>query len=228
MANALLYAPSGGGKTVQATRIPAPNRGKNALLCSDNSSIVLKQAQFARPNLDIVTVKHWMTKDKTGKNQEFFQHQFEAAVDSKKYDNIIVDNLSDLFDLAILEMHECGLYKDMRQAYLDTYWGIKRVVRRAGQLDCNVIFTAWEDHKETPLHTGEQIVYISPKIHPTIFDNVTGLCNIVGRVCTATDKDGKKQWFYITEGNDAMFAKNQLTGAAKCWPEDLWGKHEQG
>lgn len=226
MANALIYAPSGGGKTVQTTRIPAPNRGRNALLCSDNSSVVLKQPQFKRDNLDIVTVENWMNTDKRGRPQSYFHQQFEEAVESKKYDNIIVDNLSDLFDMAILEMDESGRYKDMRQAYQVVYQAIKRLARKAGQLDCNVIFTAWANQQAVILPSGERGIRIEPKLPSKILDNVLGLCNIVGYISTAVDKDGKKQWFYITEGSPNLYAKNQLTGAAKCWPEDLWGKNE--
>lgn len=222
--NALIYAPSGGGKTVQATRIPAPNRGKNALLCSDNSSIVLNQPQFKRPNLDIVTVEHWMDKDNVGRKQTHFRDQFEKAVESKKYDNIIVDNLSDLFDLAILEMDESGRYKDMRQAYQSTYQDIKRLARKAGQLDCHVIFTAWANQQEIMLPNGERTIRIEPKLPSKIIDNVLGLCNVVAYIATALDKDGKKQWFYTMEGSPTLYAKNQVTGAAKCMPEDLWGK----
>ena len=224
MANALIYAPSGGGKTVQATRIPAPNRGKNALLCSDNSSIVLKQKQFLRPNLDIVTVEHWTSTDKEGKPQSYFHKLFEDAVDSKKYDNIIVDNISDLFDLAILEMEESGRYKDMRQAYQSVYQAIKRLARKAGQLDCNVIFTAWAEQQNIVLPTGEQAIRIAPKLPAKILDNVLGLCNIVGYIGTGIGKDGEKQWFYITEGSPTLYAKNQVTGASKCWPDQLWGE----
>jgi hypothetical protein len=41
MANALVYCKSGGGKTVNSTLVAAPKRGKNLLICTDNSSIVL-------------------------------------------------------------------------------------------------------------------------------------------------------------------------------------------
>ena len=54
MANALLYTQSGGGKTVNSTLVAATKRGKNLLICTDNSSIVLKN--FERPNLEIQNV----------------------------------------------------------------------------------------------------------------------------------------------------------------------------
>ena len=54
MPNALLYTQSGGGKTVNSTLVAAPKRGKNLLICTDNSSIVLRK--FKRPNLEIKNV----------------------------------------------------------------------------------------------------------------------------------------------------------------------------
>lgn len=219
--NALLYCHSGGGKTVQATRIPAPNRGRNCLLCTDNSHVVLMQPQFCRENLDIVVVEHWLKADKDGNPQPHFSEQFSAAVDSKKYDNIIVDNLSDLFDLSILETEERGLIKDGRQIYQASYQAIKRLTRRAGQLDCNVIFTAWAEQYETTTASGDRVPCIIPKLPGKIMENVLGLCNIVGYVASA-EKDGKRQWYYITEDRPNMRGKNQLTGAKSVLPEKLW------
>ena len=161
MASALIYCPSGGGKTVNSTRVQTRKRGRNLLLCSDNSSVVLKN--FDRPNLDIQTVKHWLNKDKTGVTQECFHNQFDSAVESKKYDNIIVDNISDLFDMSILELKDSGKFNDNRQAYQTVYEGIKRLVRKAGQLDCDVILTAWAEQQQIVLPTGEQAMRITPK-----------------------------------------------------------------
>jgi phage nucleotide-binding protein len=216
--NALIYAPSGGGKTVQVTRTPGK---RNLLLCSDNSSVVLNQPKFKRDNLDIQTVSHWLPNDKYNKPQEHFHAQFETAVESKKYTNIFVDNLSDLFDLAILEMDESGRYKDMRQAYQSVYQAIKRLARKAGQLNCNVIFTAWANQQEIILPTGERGMRIEPKLPPKIIDNVLGLCNIVGYV---TPNKERTEWFYITEGTPSLYAKNQITGESRVKPEEIWGK----
>mgnify|MGYP003294531449 CR=1 FL=1 len=129
MANALIYCQSGGGKTCNSTLVKVGKRGRNLLLCSDNSQVVLNN--FERPNLDKEIIEHWLDKDSSGKAQLSFNEQFERAVDSQKYDTIIVDNVSDLFDMAILEMDASGRYKDMRQAYQMVYQNLKRLVRTA-------------------------------------------------------------------------------------------------
>lgn len=222
---ALVYAPSGGGKTVNSTLVKTGARGKNLLLCSDNSYVALRN--FQRPNLDIETIEHWMDETVDGKKQEHFYEQFERAVASKQYDNIIVDNVSDLFDMAILEMEASGRWKDMRQAYLIVYQNLKRLVREAGNVDCGVIFTAWHETEEITLTSGQRAVRVKPKLPMKILDNFLGLCNIVAYVAHAEDKTGTTRWFYHLAGSETMYAKDQLFSRRSCMPEDLFTGKEK-
>ena len=102
MANALVYTQSGGGKTVNSTLVAAPHRKKNLLICSDNSSIVLKN--FDRKNLTIQNV---------GTVKDFIE-AYQAGYTSKQYDNIILDNLSDLIDMWLLELDASGKFKYLK------------------------------------------------------------------------------------------------------------------
>ena len=219
--NALVYAPSGGGKTVNTTLVKAEKRKKNILLCSDNSHIVL--TNFKRDNLTTEIVEHWMDRDKVGKEQNCFSKQFDKAVESKLYDNIIVDNISDIFDLAILEMDASGKYRDMRQAYQLVYQELKRLARKAAQVDCNVIFTAWADLQEINLPDGTKAVRTQPKLPNKILDNFLGLTQIVAYINTA-ERDGKKAWYYVTEGSPTMYAKDQIGCAKSLLPENLFSR----
>lgn len=210
MANALLYTQSGGGKTCNSTLVAAPNRKKNLLICSDNSSIVLKN--FNRSNLTIKNVG--TVKDFVGEYQEGYN--------SKKYDNIILDNLSDLLDMWLLELDESGKFKDFRQAYQLVYQSLKRLSRESTMLDCNTIFTAWSDNVEVTLPTGELVSRLQPKIPAKILDNVCGLMNVVAYINTATDKEGNKRWYYVMEGKPTLMAKDQIGCRKSCMPEDLF------
>ena len=214
---ALVYCQSGGGKTVNSTRVAVGKRGKNLLLCSDNSHIVLRN--FERPLLDVEPITHCMKKNESDKSH--FVAQLETAIDSNKYDSIIIDNNSDLFDMWILELDDSGKYKDMRQAYQLVYQSLKRLVRKATQANCNVIFTAWQDTAEITLPTGEKIVRTQPKIPGKILDNICGLCNIVAHIDT-TEKDGQKIWYYTLEGNQFLYAKDQVYNRKLCKPEELF------
>lgn len=219
--NALVYGPSGAGKTVNSTLVRAERRKKNLLLCSDNSHIVLNNADFKRENLTIEIIEHWLDKDNLGKDQICFIKQFDKAVDSKQYDNIIVDNVSDIFDLAILEYDASGRIKDMRQAYQLVYQELKRLARKAAQVDCNVIFTAWTDLQEIMLPDGTKTVRTQPKLPNKILDNFLGLTQVVAYVNTA-EKDGKKAWYYVTEGRQTLYAKDQIFCRKSCMPEDIF------
>ena len=210
MANALIFTQSGGGKTVNSTLVAAPKRKKNLLICTDNSSIVLKN--FDRSNLTIQNVG--TVKDFVDAYQEGYQ--------SKKYDNIILDNLSDLIDMWLLELDASGKFKDFRQAYQLVYQSLKRLTRESTTLDCNTIFTAWSDNVEITLPTGEVATRTQPKIPAKILDNVCGLMNVVAYINTATDKEGNKRWYYVTEGKPTLIAKDQIACRKSCMPEDIF------
>ena len=210
MANALVYCKSGGGKTVNSTLVTAPNRKKNLLICTDNSSIVLKN--FERKNLEILNVS----------SVKEFVEEYRRGYESKKYDNIILDNLSDLIDMWLLELDASGKFKDFRQAYQLVYQSLKRLSRESTTLDCNTIFTAWCDTVDFPLPSGEIIARLQPKLPPKILDNICGLMNVVAYINTATDKDGKKRWYYVTEETPSLYAKDQIACRKNCMPEDIF------
>ena len=210
MANALIYTQSGGGKTCNSTLVAAPKRKKNLLICSDNSSIVLKN--FDRKNLTIKNVG--TVKDFIG--------EYQAGYQSKQYDNIILDNLSDLIDMWLLELDESGKFRDFRQAYQLVYQSLKRLTRESTMLDCNTIFTAWCDNVEVTLPTGEVVNRMQPKIPAKILDNVCGLMNVVAYINTATDKDGNKRWYYVMEGKPTLMAKDQIACRKSCMPQDIF------
>ena len=195
---------------MNSTLVAAPHRKKNLLICSDNSSIVLKN--FDRKNLTIQNV---------GTVKDFIE-AYQAGYTSKQYDNIILDNLSDLIDMWLLELDASGKFKDFRQAYQLVYQSLKRLSRESALLDCNTIFTAWSDNMEITLPTGEIAVRLQPKIPAKILDNVCGLMNVVAYINTAVDAEGNKRWYYVTEGKPTLMAKDQIGCRKSCIPEDLF------
>ena len=212
MSVAMIVGESGAGKTVNATLARTPKRIK--LICTDNSSIVLQN--FDRPNVDIENVS----------TVDAFMDAFHKSTEDSNYSLIVVDNLSDYFDLAILEMEASGDFKDMRRAYAVLYSQIKRLVREATAVNCNVIFTAWQDIVEITLPTGEHVQRVQPKLPGKILNNVCGLMNVIAHVQTAMDGDTKR-WFYVTAGSPALLAKDQLYCRKSCLPEDIFIKEDK-
>ena len=205
MATAIIYGAPGSGKTINTTRIP----GKTLLLSSDNSARVLNN--FERPNLTI----------KEAKSFKDFVDDFEAATEGKHYDNIIVDCLTDLIDAYITEIREKGFSGDIRQHYLTIYTKVKFLVRKAAFCDTNVVFNCWEDSETGELTSGEMARCVSPMLPAKIKQNVCGLCSVVAWV-TSAEKDGRKEWFYVTEGKPTIMAKDQLYMRKTCLPENVF------
>jgi phage nucleotide-binding protein len=207
MAVLCLYGQPGSGKTVNSTRLP----GKTLLISSDNSALVLRN--FDRPNLTV----------KPASNFKEFVNSFEEATQSKQYDNIIVDCLTDLIDAFITEIREKGISGDIRQHYLAIYTKVKFLVRKAAFCDTNVVFNCWEDSEVGELTSGEMARCVSPMLPAKIKQQVVGLCNICGRVSSAMDKNGNRQWYFYTEaGKETIMAKDQMFMRKSCLPENLF------
>lgn len=206
MATAIVFGAPGAGKTVNSTLVP----GKTLLLSTDNSAVVLKH--FDRPDLTI----------KVAKSFKEYIDLFDGATESKQYDTVITDCLTDIVDAYIVECRESGKFQDIRQAYMLAYTKIKALVRRAAHCGTNCIFCCWEDAEEITLPTGEIVNRLSPMLPAKIKQQVCGLCNVIAYVTTAVDKSGKKRWYYITEGGPALMVKDQLACRKSCMPEDIF------
>ena len=215
MATALIWGSPGSGKTVAST---APKKEKIKLLCSDNSAVVLNM--FDRKNVEVERVEHWIDP---GDGKNYFTKQFETALASNKYSLIVVDNLTDIKELALLEIEEQGRIKDIRQVYQAVYQAIKRLTRMAANASCHVTFTAWDDAEEITKSDGSLALRQSPNLPRKILPQVLGLCNIVGQMCKGKDKDGKMSWFLITEDSETRYGcKDQLYGRKFVMPENLF------
>ena len=219
MSVALIWGSPGSGKTVAAT---APKNEKILLLCSDNSAVVLNM--FDRPNVTVERVENWIDP---GDGKNYFTAQFEAALNSGKYTLIVVDNLTDLKELAIMQIEEQGKIKDIRQVYQAVYMAIKRLTRMAANADCHVTFTAWDDAEEVTKNDGTLALRQYPNLPKKILPQVLGLCNIVGQMSKAQNKAGEMVWYLITEDSEVRYGcKDQLYGRKSSMPEKLYEKPE--
>ena len=104
----------------------------------------------------------------------------------------------------------------------EIYTKVKFLVRKAAFCDTNVIFNCWEDSDVGELTSGEMARCVSPMLPAKIKQQVCGLCNVIAYVTTAVDKDGKKRWFYITEGGPTLMVKDQLECRKNCLPENIF------
>ena len=215
MAVAMIWGSPGSGKTVAAT---APKKEKILLLCSDNSAVVLNM--FERKNVTVERVEHWLDP---GDGKNYFTKQFETALESGKYSLIVVDNLTDIKEMALLEIDEEGRIKDIRQVYQAVYMAIKRLTRMAANAKCHVTFTAWDDTEQIEKQDGSLAVRQFPNLPRKILPQVLGLCNIVGQMAKAKDSKGEMRWYLVTEDSETRYGcKDQLYGRKSCMPEKLF------
>lgn len=215
MSVAMIWGSPGSGKTVAAT---APKKEKILHLCSDNSAVVLNM--FERKNVTPERVEHWLDP---GDGKNYFAKQFEDALASGKYTLIVVDNLTDIKEMALLELDAEGKIKDIRQVYQAVYMAIKRLTRMAANAKCHVTFTCWDDSEEITKMDGSLALRQSPNLPKKILPQVLGLCNIVGQMAKAKDKDGNMRWFMLTEDSETRYGcKDQLYGRKAVIPEDLF------
>lgn len=214
MSVAMIWGSPGSGKTVAAT---APKKEKIKLLCSDNSAVVLNM--FDRKNVEVERVEHWIDQG----DGKYFTKQFEDALNSGKYTLIVVDNLTDIKEMALLDIEEQGRIKDIRQVYQIVYQAIKRLTRMAANARCHVTFTAWDDGEEITKADGTLALRQQPNLPAKIRPQVIGLCNIVGQMAKAKDKSGTMRWFLITEDSETRYGcKDQLYGRKSIMPENLF------
>lgn len=215
MSVAMIWGSPGSGKTVAAT---APKNEKILLLCSDNSSVVLNM--FDRKNVTVERVEHWLDQ---GDGTNYFSKQFETALNSGKYTLIVVDNLTDIKEMALLEIDAEGRIKDIRQVYQAVYMALKRLTRMAANAKCHVTFTAWDDSEEITRNDGTMALRQLPNLPKKILPQVLGLCNIVGQMMKAKDKAGEMRWFLVTEDSETRYGcKDQLYGRKSVMPENLF------
>lgn len=221
MSVAMIWGSPGSGKTVAAT---APKKEKILLLCSDNSAVVLNM--FDRKNVEVLRVEHWLDP---GDGKNYFSKQFETALTSGKYSLIAVDCLTDIKELALQEIEEKGQVRDIRQVYQMVYMAIKRLTRMAANAKCHVVFTAWDDVEEITKSDGTLALRQFPNLPRKILPQVLGLCNIVGQMSKAKDKNGEMRWFLLLEDSETRYGcKDQIYGRKSCFPENLFEEPTHG
>jgi len=207
MPTAIVYTKSGGGKTVNTSRV----EGTTRLIDSDNSSVVLQN--FDRPGVSIKKIS----------SISDFMTEFETSAASGEFQNIIVDNVTDIIDRWLLELGAAGKNGGNPgiQDYQTVYNGVKRLVRRASDCGINVILNFWQDTYVFTNGDGSQTSMLSPKMPQKLLENICGLCNIVAHI-EIHEKDEKKTWFYNMNGTNNLYAKDQLYCRKTCMPEDIF------
>lgn len=202
----LLYGIPGMGKTSTFRYLP----GKTLVLDIDRTSDVLKNCA----NIDILKIDNVKTWDDWQRViMELYQNY------RGKYDNICVDNISELERCILSDLGSQG--KNMgvpaQGDYQKMQFRLVNSLRYMKNMGCNILWTAWE---MTDLYTdasGQQFNRSYPQINQKVMNNVCGLCDVVGRL--VVNKEGERG--YILSASNSTYAKNQLDDRKGCLQSEL-------
>ena len=90
-------------------------------------------------------------------------------------------------------------------------------LRYMKQMDCNIIWTAWETTDLFTDANGQQYNRAFPQLNSKILNNVLGLCDVVGRL--VVNAEGERG--YILSATNSTYAKNQLDDRKGCLQNEL-------
>lgn len=204
----LLYAAPGVGKTHTMNFLP----GKSLYIAIDKTQYPLK----GNENIDIQNFDTYNAWNDWNELVKWF-----AVTDLSKYDNIIFDNMSELFRSMLGNLGREG--KNNRVPEMRHYQQIDFFIidslRYLNSLGKRIVYLAWETTDEHHTEAGQMFNRAFPDIRKTILSNFMGLCHVVGRlvISPSTKKRG-----FILEPSNSVFAKNQLDNRAFSMQEDIF------
>lgn len=202
----LIYGAPGKGKTTSIKYFP----GKTLVLDIDRTSRVLK----GEPDIDIVYIDNENTWEDWGKTITELSQNFVG-----KYDNIVVDNVSELERCILSSLGSVGKNNGVPSQADYQYMQFKLVnsLRYMKNLESNLIWTAWEEIDLWTDADGSSYNTALPQINRKIRNNVLGLCDVVGRLMVK--EDGERG--FVLSATDSTYAKNQLDDRKGCMQSEL-------
>lgn len=206
----LIYANPGVGKTSALKHIP----GRTLVIDIDKSSGVLKGEE----HIDIADVD---THNIWNEWMEVVKELLSG--DYSKYDNIVIDNVSELFRATLANLGREGKNNRVPEQshYQRVDFTILDSLRALKKLDARLIFTAWETSDLWEAENGQTFNRAYPDIRNKILNNFMGLCDIVARLVVKKDNEGNESRGFILQPSASVFAKNRLDNRKGCLVEEL-------
>lgn len=204
----LLYAPPGTGKTHTINFLP----GKTLYVAIDKTEAPLK----GNENIDVLDFDTHNAWDEWEQLMKWFSKN-----DISKYENLVFDNVSELFRSMLGNMGRVG--KNNRVPTMMNYQQIDFVIidsiRFINSLNKKAVFLAWETTDEFQTEGGQVFHRSMPDMRNKIMNNFMGLCQVVGKLAI-NHKTGNRG--FILEPSNSVFAKNQLDKRGNCKQEDIF------
>lgn len=202
----LIYGVAGVGKTTLSQYL----KGKTYLLSLDDS---FHRIDFWKRKNDIWNI------DPEKPIEDLIE--FAKAFDPSKYDNLVIDNVSNLQKLWFIEKakeSKNGLDNQLQHYGEFTNWVI-RFFSRMFSYDLNILVTAWEKQSKITDPSGQEFEQYGPDLRDSARDYLMGNCDVVGRMIQRS-KTGNRG--IILQGSIDEFAKNRLDDRTACKAEELF------
>lgn len=207
----MIYANPGMGKTYALGFLP----GKTLVLDVDGSSSTLAK----HPNKENIEV--WRLD-----SSNIWQEWLDVVADliknkaayEKQFDNICLDNLSELFKAQLENLGKLGKNNGVpsQADYQRVDFMNLRSLRALNSMDCRVILTAWETTDTYTEQNGQFFTRSMPEIRTKILNNFLGLCDVVGRLITKKDEEGNETRGLFLKPTQGVYAKNRLDDRKGC------------
>lgn len=201
----LVYGVPGVGKTYLSTYL----KGKTYLLSLDKSYKRIPQLQ----GTDI-----WeLDPAKPIEDLSEFVREFDPS----QYDNLVIDNLSNLQKLWFIEMakeSKSGLDNKIQHFGEFTNWLI-RFISKTFSWDVNILVTTWEKQSQVTDPSGQMFNQYGPDLRDSARDYLMGNCDVVARLIQKP-KSGERGC--ILQGSIDTYAKNRLDDRKGCKVEELF------
>ena len=207
----VIYGNPGVGKTSAIKHFP----GKTLLIDADKSSAVLAGAE----NIDIMVMDTY----KIWESWMDALNRLHDPENIKDYDNIVVDNVTELFRSILTQLGREG--NNNRVPGMDAYQRADFVLmdsfRALQRLNKRLIFTAWETNDLWTKSDGQTVNRAMPDIRKPILNNFLGLADVVGRLVVTRDEEEKEKRGFILQPREDIYAKNRLDDRKGCTVDEL-------
>lgn len=211
----LIFSDPGKGKTYALGFLP----GKTLVIDVDGSSSTLKQHPNAE-NIDIIKINSANIWDEW---VGLVSEMASAPEPFEEYDNIAVDNVSELFRAALSDLGTKGKNDGVPNQgdYQKSDFVLLRSLRVFNQLNARIVFTAWETTDQYTSPDGQSFTRSMPDVRGKILNNFLGLVDVAARLIVTEDENGEEKRGFVLQPTQNVFAKNRLDDRRGCLVEEL-------
>lgn len=202
----LVYGTPGVGKTTLSKYL----KGRTYLLSLDDS---FHRIDFWQGNDDIWTID----PDKPIEDLNDFYDFFDPS----QYDNLVIDNISNLQKLFFIEKAKetkTGLDNKMSD-YNEWTTYLVKFIAGVFKWNINILVTAWETQNKITDPSGQEFMQYGPDARPNPRDYLMGNCDVVARMI---QKPQSGERGLIMQGSIDTYAKNRLDDRPGCKAEDFF------